>query len=166
MEKFSFTLLIACISLTFLLSFAAPDFTIKLKDHISSMKIVYSYSVTKAFSEQTHDTIELTSVPSGKAKRKDIQVQSDVKLENTPLNIQAVVRESLNEPEEHNYTSTLQGPDKGFSSRKYYLTKNYDKGRYTVIRTNKVTGAEKMYQGTYYEPSVQDPLVRWSRDEK
>lgn len=166
MKKISLTLLIACISLSVLLSFAVPGFASKMKGNFSSMKIIYSYSVTKSFSERTHETIQITSVPSGEVETKDIHVRMDAKLENTPLNIQAVVRESLNKPEESSYTSTFAGPAKGFSQRHYYLTKNYDKGRYTVIRTNKMTGAEKVYDGTYYEPSAQDPLVNWSRDEK
>ncbi|MGE7879262.1 hypothetical protein [Peribacillus muralis] len=166
MKKISLSLLVVSISLFFLLSFAMPETASKLKDSISSMKIIYSYSVTKSFSARTEETIRITSVPSGKEETKDLQVRMDAKLEDTPLNIRAVVRESLNKPEVSNYTSTFTGPEKGFSQRKYYLTKNYDKGRYMVIRTNKVTGAEKVYAGTYYEPSVQDPLVNWSRDEK
>ncbi|MCK1994803.1 hypothetical protein GW626_19545 [Peribacillus muralis] len=166
MKKISFTLLIVFISLTFLLSFAMPESAGKLKNNISSMKVIYSYSVTKSFSERTHDTIELASVPSGKEETKDIHVQIVSKLEETPLNIKAVVRESLNRPEAYKSEAPLSGPEKGFSKRKYYLTKNYDKGRYTVIRTNKVTKAEKVYDGTYYEPSARDPFVQWTRDER
>ncbi|WP_260285192.1 hypothetical protein [Peribacillus aracenensis] len=166
MKKISLTLLIVCISITFLLNFALPEFAGKMKDNISSMNILYSYSVTKTFSEQIQDTIEIASVPSGKTENRNGNFRSDVKLEGTPLNIKSVVKESLNKPQGYKTKEKLTGPEKGFSYRKYYLTKNYDKGRYTVIRTNKITGKEKVYVGTYYEPSTQDPFVKWSRDEK
>ncbi|MCK1985562.1 MULTISPECIES: hypothetical protein [Peribacillus] len=166
MKKIPLTLLIVCISITFLLNFAMPEFAGKMKDNISSMNILYSYSVTKSFSEQTQETIEMASVPSGKTETRKADFRSDVKLEGTPLNIRGVVEESLNEPQYNKTKEKLTGPKKGFSYRKYYLTKNYDKGRYTVIRTNKITGKEKVYVGTYYEPSTQDPIVKWSRDEK
>ncbi|TKH07410.1 hypothetical protein FC682_00715 [Peribacillus simplex] len=166
MKKISLTLLIVCISFTFLLNFAMPEFAGKMKDNIRSMNILYSYSVTKSFSEQAQDTIELASVPSGKTETRNADFRSDVKLEGTPLNIKAVVKESLNKPQDYKIKEKLTGPEKGFSSRKYYLTRNYDKGRYTVIRTNKITGKEKVYVGTYYEPRTQDPFAKWSRDEK
>ncbi|MEY9869541.1 hypothetical protein ABIE66_004920 [Peribacillus sp. B2I2] len=166
MKKISLTLLIVCISITFLMNFAMPEFAGKMKGNISSMNILYSYSVTKSFSEQTQDTIEMASVPSGKTDTRSVDYRSDVKLEETPLNIRSVVKGSLNMPQAYKTKVKLTGPEKGFSYRKYFLTKNYDKGRYTVIRTNKITGKEKVYVGTYYEPSTQDPIVKWSRDEK
>ncbi|MED4691583.1 hypothetical protein [Peribacillus frigoritolerans] len=166
MKKISLIILIACISITFLLNVAMPEFAGKMKHNISSMNILYSYSVTKTFSEQTHDTIEMASVPSGKTETRVADFRSDVKLEGTPLNIKSVVKEHLNKPQVNKTKEKLTGPEKGFSYRTYYLTKNYDKGRYTVIRTNKITGKEKVYAGTYYEPSTQDPIVKWSRDEK
>lgn len=166
MKKISLILLIVCISITFLLNFAMPEFAGKMKDNISSVNILYSYSVTKSFSEQTQETIEMASVPSGNAETRSADFRSDVKLVGTPLNIRSVVKESLNKPEAYKTKEKLTGPEKGFSYRKYYLTKNYDKGRYTVIRTNKITGKEKVYVGTYYEPSTQDPIVKWSHDEK
>ena len=166
MKKISLILLIVCISITFLLNFAMPEFAGKMKHNINSMNILYSYSVTKSFSEQTHDTIELASVPSGKTETRDSDFRSDVKLEGTPLNIKRVVKESLNKPQVYKTKEKLTGPEKGFSYRKYYLTKNYDKGRYTVIRTNKITGKEKVYAGTYHEPSAQEPFIKWSRNEK
>ncbi|CAH0312210.1 hypothetical protein [Peribacillus simplex] len=166
MKKISLTLLIVCISITFLLNFTMPEFAGKMKDNISSMNILYSYSVTKTFSEQTHDTIEIASVPSRETETRNVDFRSDVKLEDTPLNIKSVVKESLNKPQDYKFKEKLTGPEKGFSYRKYYLTKNYDKGRYTVIRTNKITGKEKVYVGTYHVPSAQDPFVEWSRDVK
>ncbi|MFE5431129.1 MULTISPECIES: hypothetical protein [Bacillaceae] len=166
MKKIPLTLLIVCISITFLLNFAMPEFAGKMKDNISSMNILYSYSVTKTFSEQTQDTIEIASVPSGKTETRSVDIRSDVKLEDTPLNIKSVVKESLNKPQDYKFKEKLTGPEKEFSYRKYYLTKNYDKGRYTVIRTNKITGKEKVYVGAYHEPSEQDHIVEWSRDEK
>ncbi|MGE7907316.1 hypothetical protein ACQKNS_23240 [Peribacillus sp. NPDC094092] len=166
MKKISLTLLIVCISITFLLNFTMPEFAGNMKDHIRSMNILYSYSVTKTFSEQTQDTIEIASVPSGKEEIRNVDFRSDVKLEDTPLNIKSVVKESLKKPQDYTFKEKLTGPEKGFSFRKYYLTKNYDKGRYTVIRTNKITGKEKVYVGTYHEPSAQDHIVEWSRDEK
>ncbi|MDP1419532.1 hypothetical protein Q8G35_14075 [Peribacillus simplex] len=166
MKKISLILLIVCISITFLLNFTMPEFAGKMKDNISSMNILYSYSVTKSFSEQNQDTVEMASVPSGKTETRSVDFRNGVKLEATPLNIKSVVKESLNKPQNYKSKEKLTGPEKGFSYRKYYLTKNYDKGRYTVIRTNKITGKEKVYAGTYYEPSSQDPIVKWSRDEK
>ncbi|MBO0998804.1 hypothetical protein IOC57_13790 [Bacillus sp. SD075] len=166
MKRISLTLLIVCISITFLLNFAMPEFAGKMKDNISSMNILYSYSVTKSFSEKIQETIEMASVPSGKTETRNAEFRSDVKLEGTPLNIRSVVKESLNKSQAYKAKEKLTGPEKGFSYRRYYLTKNHDKGRYTVIRTNRITGKEKVYTGTYYEPSTQDPIVKWSRDEK
>ncbi|MFF2287794.1 hypothetical protein [Peribacillus butanolivorans] len=166
MKKIPLTLLIIGISITFVLSFAMPELAGKVKNDISSMKILYSYSVTKSFLEQTEETIEIASVPLGKVKTQAVNIRTDVQLEETPLNIQGVVKENLNKPEEYKHEVTLTGPEKGFTHRKYYLTKNYDKGTYTVIRTNKITGKEKEYAGTYYEPSAQDPIIAWSRDKK
>ena len=88
MKKISLIILIACISITFLLNVAIPEFAGKMKHNISSMNILYSYSVTKTFSEQTHDTIEMASVPSGKTETRDADFRSDVKLEGTPVNVE------------------------------------------------------------------------------
>ncbi|MFD6440975.1 hypothetical protein ACFWDG_14405 [Peribacillus sp. NPDC060186] len=166
MKKIPLTLLIIGMSITFVLSFAMPELASKVKDDISSMKILYSYSVTKSFLEQTDETIEWASVPLGKVDTESVHIRIDVKFENAPLNIQGVVKESLNKPQEYKQKAKLTGPEKGYKYREYYLTKNYDKGNFTVIRTNKITGKEKEYVGTYYEPSTQDPYIAWSRDKK
>ncbi|MBD8587544.1 hypothetical protein IFT92_06940 [Peribacillus simplex] len=68
MKKISLIILIAFISITFLLNVAMPELAGKMKHNISSMNILYSYSVTKTFSDQTHDTIEMASVPQGKQR--------------------------------------------------------------------------------------------------
>lgn len=123
MKKISLTLLIVCISITFLLNFAMPEFAGKLKDNISSMNILYSYSVTKSFSEQTQETIEMASVPSGKAETRSADFRSDVKLEGTPLNIRSVVKESLNKPEAYKTKEKLTDPKKGFLTGNIILPK-------------------------------------------
>ncbi|MDQ7862225.1 hypothetical protein RCO48_18125 [Peribacillus frigoritolerans] len=115
-----------------------------MKHNISSMNILYSYSVTKTFSEQTHDTIEMASVPSGKTETRDADFRSDVKLEGTPLNIKSVVKEHLNKPQAYKTKEKVNRARKRvFQTGHIILPKNYDKGRYTVIRTNKITGKRK-----------------------
>ncbi|MGM9957282.1 MAG: hypothetical protein ACI35J_15620, partial [Peribacillus sp.] len=142
-----------------------PPLAKKVKS--SPMHVLYTYNVTKSFSEHTDKTVEVASVPSGEVKKKMNGVyHTDVKIEGAPLDIESVVAESLNEPREYGGESTLIGPDKGFKVRKFYRTKNYDKGEYTVTRTNRITGKEKEYTGIYYEPSIQDPVINWSRDYK
>lgn len=141
-----------------------PPLAKKMKN--SPMHVLYTYNVTKSFSKQTDHTVEVASVPLGEVKKVEDVYHTDVKIEGAPRNIESVVAESLSEPREYGGKSTLIGPDKGFKVRKFYRTKHYDKGEYTVTRTNRITGKEKAYTGTYYEPSVQDPFINWSRDYK
>ena len=147
-----------------IMMYVTPGQAKKVKS--SPMPILYTYNVTKSFSKQTKETVEVASVPLGEVKKIDDVYHTDVKIEGAPLNIERVVAESLSEPREYHGKSTLTGPDKGFKVRKFYRTKIYDKGEFTVTRTNRITGKEKEYTGTYYEPSVQDPFINWSRDYK
>ena len=154
-------MLLAVIGITI---YVTPGLAKKVKN--SPLNVLYTYSVTKSFTEKTDETVEVASVPLGEVKKVDDVYHTDVMIEGAPLDIESVLAESLSEPREYGGKSTLTGPDKGFKVRKFYRTKNYDKGEYTVTRTNRITGKEKEYTGTYYEPSVQDPLINWSRDYK
>ena len=153
--------LLAVIGITI---YVTPGLAKKVKN--SPLNVLYTYSVTKSFTEKSDETVEVASVPLGEVKKVDTVDYTDVKIEGAPRNIESVVAESLSERWEYGGESTLIGPDKGFKVRKFYHTKQYDKGEYTVTRTNRITGKEKEYTGTYYEPSVQDPFISWSRDYK
>ena len=144
--------------------YVSPGLAKKVKN--SPMHVLYTYNVTKSFTENSDETVEVASVPLGEVKKVEDVYHTDVKIEGAPRNIESVVAESLSEPREYGGKSTLIGPDKGFKVRKFYRTKHYDKGEYTVTRTNRITGKEKEYTGTYYESSVQDPFISWSRDYK
>ncbi|MGE7603420.1 hypothetical protein ACQKL5_13165 [Peribacillus sp. NPDC097675] len=144
--------------------YITPELVKKVKS--SPLHALYTYNVTKSFTEVSDETVEVASVPMGELKKLDTVDQTDVKIEGASRNIEKVVAESLSEPKKYGGKSTLNGPDQGFKVRKFYHTKQYDKGEYTVTRTNRITGKEKEYTGTYYEPSVQDPFISWSRDYK
>lgn len=145
--------------------YVTPALAKKVKS--SPMHVLYTYNVTKSFSKQTDETVEVAAVPSGKVKNINEVYYSNIKIEDAPRNIERVVAESLNETQMYGGgESTLTGPEKGFSVRKFYRTNYYDTGEYAVTRTNRITGKEKEYTGTYYEPSLQDPVINWSRDYK
>ena len=127
--------------------------------------MLYSYDVTKTFSEETEETSEIAVVPHGQTRSMNVKWQTESQVEGAPDFIEAKVKEILTKPEESNGKSSMSGPKSGFSNRTYYQTKRYDKGRFLVIQTNRITGKKRMYTGTYYEPSVQDPIINWSRDE-
>ena len=127
--------------------------------------LLYSYDVTKSFSEQTEETSEIAVVPYGQIHSTKGKFQTGPQVKGAPDFIEEKVKEILTKPEEYNGERQMSGPDKGFSNRTYYQTKNYDKGRFLVIQTNRITGKKRMYTGTYYEPSVQDPIINWSKDQ-
>ncbi|MFJ7746831.1 hypothetical protein [Peribacillus sp. NPDC097295] len=153
--------LLAVIGITI---YVTPGLVNKVKN--SPLNVLYTYNVTKSFTEKSDETVEVASVPLGEVKKVKDVYHTDIKIEGAPRHIESVVAESLSEPQEYGGRSTLTGPDEGFKIRVFYRTKHYDKGEYTVTRTNRITGKEKEYTGTYYEPSVHDPLINWSRDYK
>lgn len=130
--------------------------------------LIYSYSVTKSYTENVENTTNYAKVPFGKEVTKKVDYYSGVELKDKeiPKRIEAELKDNFNKPVKFKQEMILTGPENGYKYRSYFITEKRDKGEYTIIEKNKITGKEKKYDGTYLEPSSQDPLKNWSRDTK
>ncbi|UJW56225.1 hypothetical protein HXZ66_01765 [Bacillus sp. A116_S68] len=134
-------------------------------------------NVTKIFKQRVNGPAKfLTSVARGQTKKlgekitvtnsKKFGVKGGVKL---PSQVSAEVSGSIGKTKTKTYnkTVTFSGPPSKSSaySRNFYNTPFSDTGTWKAVY-KPLIGSSKTYQGTYNEPSKQDPFIEWSRDIK
>jgi len=137
--------------------------------------LLYRYEVTKKYTDRSPLAAQLIiSVAYGETAtlKSSITVTNSATISGAtklPDEGLAELNASLNASVTYTYEKgrTFLGPSKGYTSRQYYSTRFHDRGNYIVRKINRITGnVSETYTGTYGEPSLQDPIVNWSRDIK